>query len=53
MLGEMDTRLALVLLMIFRPQGLFPVRQQLLAYGKRARELLKGASGGPGSKAAA
>ena len=26
--------LALVLLMIFRPQGLFPVRQQLLAYGK-------------------
>ena len=25
--------LALVLLMIFRPQGLFPVRQQLLAYG--------------------
>jgi branched-chain amino acid transport system permease protein len=35
--------LALVLLMIFRPQGLFPVRQQLLAYGKRARELLRGA----------
>ena len=32
--------LALVVLMIFRPQGLFPVRQQLLAYGKRARELL-------------
>ncbi|MBI3215888.1 MAG: branched-chain amino acid ABC transporter permease [Mycobacterium sp.] len=32
--------LALVLLMIFRPQGLFPVRQQLLAYGKRARYLL-------------
>ena len=32
--------LALVLLMIFRPQGLFPVRQQLLAYGKRARDLL-------------
>ena len=27
--------LALVVLMIFRPQGLFPVRQQLLAYGKR------------------
>jgi branched-chain amino acid transport system permease protein len=32
--------LALVVLMIFRPQGLFPVRQQLLAYGKRARQLL-------------
>ena len=28
--------LALVVLMIFRPQGLFPVRQQLLAYGKSA-----------------
>lgn len=33
--------LALVVLMIFRPQGLFPVRQQLLAYGRRARELLR------------
>ena len=33
--------LALVVLMIFRPQGLFPVRQQLLAYGKSARELLR------------
>jgi branched-chain amino acid transport system permease protein len=33
--------LALVLLMIFRPQGLFPVRQQLLAYGKSARDLLR------------
>jgi branched-chain amino acid transport system permease protein len=33
--------LALVLLMIFRPQGLFPARQQLLAYGKTARELLR------------
>jgi branched-chain amino acid transport system permease protein len=42
--------LALVLLMIFRPQGLFPVRQQLLAYGKRARLLLRGADD---SKAAA
>lgn len=42
--------LALVLLMIFRPQGLFPVRQQLLTYGKRARELLRGADD---SKAAA
>jgi branched-chain amino acid transport system permease protein len=30
-----------VLLMIFRPQGVFPVRQQLLAYGKSARELLR------------
>jgi branched-chain amino acid transport system permease protein len=35
--------LALVVLMIFRPQGLFPVRQQLLAYGKRARYLLRSA----------
>ncbi|HEY7051541.1 MAG TPA: branched-chain amino acid ABC transporter permease, partial [Mycobacterium sp.] len=33
--------LALVILMIFRPQGLFPVRQQLLAYGKSARALLR------------
>lgn len=32
--------LALVAMMIFRPQGLFPVRQQLLAYGKSARALL-------------
>lgn len=32
--------LALVVLMIFRPQGLFPVRQQLLTYGKSARKLL-------------
>ena len=29
--------LALMVLMIFRPQGLIPVRQKLLAYGKRAR----------------
>jgi branched-chain amino acid transport system permease protein len=35
--------LALVVLMIFRPQGLFPVRQQLLAYGKAARNLLRSA----------
>ncbi|HCA53526.1 MAG TPA: branched-chain amino acid ABC transporter permease [Mycobacterium sp.] len=33
--------LALVVLMIFRPQGLFPVRQQLLAYGRSARTLLR------------
>jgi len=32
--------LALVVLMIFRPQGLFPARQQLLAYRNAARELL-------------
>jgi branched-chain amino acid transport system permease protein len=32
---------ALVVLMIFRPQGLFPARQQLLAYGKSARDLLR------------
>jgi branched-chain amino acid transport system permease protein len=35
--------LALVVLMIFRPQGLFPVRQQLLAYGRTARNLLRSA----------
>lgn len=33
--------LALVILMIFRPQGLFPARQQLLAYSKAARDLLR------------
>ena len=36
--------------MIFRPQGLFPVRQQLLTYGKSARELLR--RGEPVSEAA-
>jgi branched-chain amino acid transport system permease protein len=36
--------LALVVMMIFRPQGLFPVRQQLLAYGRSARRLLSTAS---------
>ena len=36
--------LALVVLMIFRPQGLFPVRQQLLAYGSSARRLLASAN---------
>ena len=35
--------LALVVLMIFRPQGLFPVRQHLLTYAKSARALLRGA----------
>lgn len=35
--------LALVVLMIFRPQGLFPVRQQLLTYGRSARALLASA----------
>ncbi len=33
--------MALVALMIFRPQGLFPARQQLLAYGKAARAFLR------------
>ena len=42
--------LALVALMIFRPQGLFPVRQQLLTYGQSARRLLGSADD---SKAAA
>jgi branched-chain amino acid transport system permease protein len=36
--------LALVVMMIFRPQGLFPVRQQLLSYGKSARRLLSSAA---------
>lgn len=38
--------LALVVMMIFRPQGLFPVRQQLLTYGKAARQLLAGTNDG-------
>jgi branched-chain amino acid transport system permease protein len=42
--------LALVVLMIFRPQGMFPVRQNLLAYSKSARELLRRA---PDTEAAA
>jgi branched-chain amino acid transport system permease protein len=42
--------MALVVLMIFRPQGLFPVRQQLLAYGRSAKKLLRSADD---SKAAA
>lgn len=42
--------LALVVLMIFRPQGLFPVRQQLLAYASSAKKLLSKADD---SKAAA
>jgi branched-chain amino acid transport system permease protein len=33
--------LALVVMMIFRPEGLFPARQQLLAYGTAARDLLR------------
>ena len=33
--------LALVVLMIFRPQGLFPARQHLLTYAKSARTLLR------------
>ena len=42
--------LALVVMMIFRPQGLFPVRQQLLTYGRSARDLLR--RGDPASRAA-
>jgi branched-chain amino acid transport system permease protein len=40
--------LALVVMMIFRPEGLFPARAQLLAYGRAARDLLR-----PGEKAPA
>jgi branched-chain amino acid transport system permease protein len=42
--------LALVVLMIFRPQGVFPSRQHLLAYSKAARDMLRR---GPEEKAAA
>ena len=42
--------LALVVLMILLPEGLFPARQQLLAYGKAARDLLRA---GPDKEAAA
>ena len=44
--------LALVVMMIFRPQGLFPVRQQLLAYGRSARRLLSTAAPDTSDKAA-
>jgi branched-chain amino acid transport system permease protein len=30
-----------VMMMIFRPEGMFPARQQLLAYGKAARDMLR------------
>jgi branched-chain amino acid transport system permease protein len=33
--------LALVVMMIFRPEGLFPARARLLAYGKAARDWLR------------
>jgi branched-chain amino acid transport system permease protein len=33
--------LALVVLMIFRPEGLFPVRQQLLAYSRAAKRMVR------------
>ena len=36
--------LALVVMMIFRPEGLFPVRQQLLTYGQSAKNLLRSSS---------
>ena len=41
--------LALVVLMIFRPQGLFPARQQLLAYGRAARRPAAGRAAGHGA----
>ncbi|MFM8600161.1 MAG: branched-chain amino acid ABC transporter permease [Mycobacterium sp.] len=41
--------LALVVLMIFRPQGLFPARQHLLAYADRARRLLARDGAGTGA----
>jgi branched-chain amino acid transport system permease protein len=36
---------ALVVIMIFRPGGLLPARQSLLAYGRLAYNKLKGAGG--------
>jgi branched-chain amino acid transport system permease protein len=33
--------LALVVMMIFRPEGLFPARARLLAYSKAARDWLR------------
>ncbi|MCG5433475.1 branched-chain amino acid ABC transporter permease [Mycobacterium sp. MYCO198283] len=44
--------LALVVLMIFRPEGLFPVRQQLLSYGRSARDLLRGSRDADAKEAA-
>ena len=41
--------LALVVLMIFRPEGLFPARQHLLTYGRAARDLLRAQTGGEGA----
>ena len=37
---------ALVIIMIFRSQGLFPARQKLLAYGRHAYQRLAGATKG-------
>jgi branched-chain amino acid transport system permease protein len=44
--------IALVLIMIFRSQGLVPARQRLLAYGRHAYEWLASAQKGPGRKPA-
>ncbi|MDR6970227.1 branched-chain amino acid ABC transporter permease [Leifsonia shinshuensis] len=46
--------IALVLIMIFRSQGLFPARQKLLAYGRHAyRRVAEAAKGRPGTPTAA
>ena len=39
--------IALVLIMIFRAQGLVPARQRLLAYGRTAYQRIAGKPGGP------
>jgi len=45
---------ALVLIMIFRSQGLFPARQKLLAYGRHAyRRVADAAKGRPGPRTGA
>ncbi|AQA20972.1 branched-chain amino acid transport system / permease component family protein [Rhodococcus sp. MTM3W5.2] len=41
--------LALVVLMIFRPQGLFPARQKLLAYGRQIYQAVRRPSDAQGS----
>jgi len=46
--------IALVLIMIFRSQGLFPARQKLLAYGRHAyRRVADAAKGRPGPRTGA
>ncbi|RDI49705.1 branched-chain amino acid ABC transporter permease [Nocardia mexicana] len=43
--------LTLVVVMIFRPQGLFPVRQKLLAYGRQVYQAVRRPAAGPDAAA--